>query len=84
MSNYEDEHLKVVSRAGSDKQGIALWKCMCKHCGNNFITRGSSIRIGDVKSCGCVHSLNEQTLLKYYEKIILSLQLSIPFQTYLD
>ena len=34
MSNYEDENLKIISRAGSDEQGTALWKCMCKHCGN--------------------------------------------------
>ena len=64
MSNYEDENLKIIARAGSDEQGTALWKCMCKHCGNYFITRGSSIRAGYIKSCGCVHSLNEQNIIK--------------------
>ena len=29
-----------------------------------FITRGSTIRNGSTKSCGCVHSLNEQKIIK--------------------
>lgn len=64
MENYEDDNLKVLERAGSDKQGIALWKCICKHCGNNFVTRGSTIRNKATQSCGCVHSLNEQKITK--------------------
>lgn len=64
MSSYEDDNLKVLSRKGSDSQGIALWECLCKKCGNIFITRGSNIRNKDTKSCGCVHSLNEQNIIK--------------------
>lgn len=64
MNNYENEHIKVLQRAGSDNQQIALWKCICKHCGNIFITRGSTIRNGETKSCGCVHSYNEQKIIK--------------------
>lgn len=59
MSEYETEYLKVLNRAGSDEQGIALWECQCKICKNIFITRGVSIRRGDTKSCGCIQSLNE-------------------------
>lgn len=64
MSNYEDENLKVLERSGSDEQGIALWSVLCKHCGNVFITRGSSIRAGYTKSCGCVHSFGEKNITK--------------------
>lgn len=64
MSNFEDENIKVLERVGSDNQGIAQWKCICKHCGHPFITRGSNIRNGDTKSCGCVHSYNEQNITK--------------------
>lgn len=64
MSNYENENIKVLERDGSDNQGVALWKCICKHCGNSFTTRGSSIRNYDTKSCGCVHSLNEKKITK--------------------
>lgn len=63
MSNYEDNNIKVLCRAGSDEQQIALWRCLCKQCGNTFITRGSSIRAGYVQSCGCVHSSNEQYII---------------------
>lgn len=64
MNNYEDNNLKVITRAGSDEQQVALWKCLCKHCGNIFITRGSSIRAGYIQSCGCIHSLNEKNITK--------------------
>ncbi len=64
MNNYEDDNLKVITRAGSDEQQVALWKCLCKHCGNIFITRGSSIRAGYTQSCGCIHSLNEKNITK--------------------
>lgn len=64
MSNYEDENIKVLSRDGSDEQQIAMWKCLCKNCGNIFSTRGSSIRAGYTKSCGCVHSENEKNIIK--------------------
>lgn len=64
MINYEDENLRIIERAGSDEQGVALWKCVCKHCQNTFITRGASIRAGYIKSCGCVHSNNEQNITK--------------------
>lgn len=64
MSSYEDENIKVLERSGSDEQGIAMWKCLCKNCSNIFITRGSSIRAGYTQSCGCVHSLNEKNIIK--------------------
>ena len=64
MSNYEDDNIKVLSRDGSDEQQIAMWKCLCKNCGNIFSIRGSSIRAGYTKSCGCVHSENEKNIIK--------------------
>ena len=64
MSNYEDDNIKVLSRDGSDEQQIAMWKCLCKNCGNIFSTRGSSIRAGYTKSCGCIHSENEKNIIK--------------------
>lgn len=64
MSNYEDDNIKVLSRDGSDEQQIAMWKCLCKNCGNIFSTRGSSIRAGYTKSCGCVRSENEKNIIK--------------------
>lgn len=62
MSDYEDDNLKVIERDGSDNGQIALWKCICKHCGNIFSTRGATIRNRATQSCGCVHSINEQKI----------------------
>lgn len=64
MTNFENENLKVLNRSGSDTEGVALWNCLCKHCGKTFITRGASIRAGYTNSCGCVHSWNEQEITK--------------------
>ena len=64
MSDYEDENIRVLERAGSDKKGVAMWSCLCKHCGNIFITRGKSIRDNQVNSCGCIHSINEQKIIQ--------------------
>ena len=64
MSDYENDTIKILKRMGSDNQGTALWECKCKICNNIFITRGSSIRRGNVNSCGCIHSLNEQKITK--------------------
>lgn len=44
--------LTVIERAGRDAQRNALWLCKCD-CGNEIITRGSSLRAGVTKSCGC-------------------------------
>jgi len=44
--------LLVVSRAGSDKRGEALWECECD-CGAVTVVLGSNLRKGKTKSCGC-------------------------------
>ena len=64
MIDYEDDNFKVLERDGSSKSGIARWKCICKHCGNIFSTEGANIRTGEIKSCGCIHSLGEQKITK--------------------
>ena len=32
--------------------GAAFWKCTCD-CGNEFVARGSTLRLGKMKHCGC-------------------------------
>lgn len=64
MTNFENENFKVLQRKGSDSQGVALWECQCKKCGNIFVTRGSNIRNNIITSCGCVHSLNEKKIIE--------------------
>jgi len=46
--------LTVIEWAGSNKNGKALWKCVCD-CGNIKIIVGSSLRRNkNTKSCGCL------------------------------
>lgn len=62
MTGFENDGIIVLERCGSDNEQVAKWKCICKYCGTEFITRGSTIRNGDTRSCGCVHSYNERKI----------------------
>lgn len=44
--------LTVIVRQGSDKHGLAQWECLCD-CGRLKVFRGSALRSGNAKSCGC-------------------------------
>lgn len=45
-------HLTVVERVGSDKWGVAIWRCKCD-CGAEVVVSGGKLRRGHTKSCGC-------------------------------
>ena len=47
-------HLLVMEYVGISKNRghLALWKCLCD-CGNESVVRGSRLRQGETKSCGC-------------------------------
>jgi len=65
--------LVVLERKGSNiKSGLAMWKCLCD-CGNEITVRGSSLRCGATKSCGCLWPLEEgvaamRALLAIYKR----------------
>ena len=44
----------VLRRAPVEKHKSAKWICKCK-CGNERIVRGSDLRLGKSKNCGCVN-----------------------------
>lgn len=46
-----------------------LWRCRCE-CGTEFIARGSSLRNGNTKSCGCLRSELRSLALKLGYEII--------------
>lgn len=54
LTNKKFGHLTVISRAGSDARGEALWECECD-CGahSHIIVLGSNLRTGHTTSCGC-------------------------------
>lgn len=45
--------LLVVDYAGKDYKNNTMWLCKCK-CGNEKVVRGSKLKSGEVKSCGCL------------------------------
>lgn len=49
--------LTVISRNGSDAKGSALWLCRCD-CGAEKVIRGTDLRTGHTKSCGCLEHEN--------------------------
>lgn len=62
MSKMIDERgkkynfLTVIDRAQNDASGRAQWLCQCD-CGKMVIVKGSSLRSGKTKSCGCYQKL---------------------------
>lgn len=54
MAGKRYGRLFVLRRAGSNKDGLALWLCKCD-CGNMCVVEGAKIRKGNTRSCGCLH-----------------------------
>jgi hypothetical protein len=56
--------LTVIEKAENEIQSnskIAKWRCICE-CGNETVVRGSSLRNGHIKSCGCYN--HDMTVIK--------------------
>ena len=57
--------LTVVDRAPNNKHRCAMFICNCE-CGNVVVVRGTSLRNGKTKSCGCLQKeLARNTIQKY-------------------
>lgn len=48
--------LTVMQEYGRSKSGDVLWECQCA-CGKRTVVRGSQLKRGVVKSCGCLRKL---------------------------
>ena len=68
MTGFENDGIIVIERSGSDTEQVARWKCVCKYCGTVFIARGSNVRNGSTRSCGCVHSYHERTIAQLLQE----------------
>lgn len=60
--------LVVTARAESTKHGI-FWCCLCD-CGNSTISRGSHLRAGFSKSCGCLGREKASTTRSHQRKYV--------------
>ena len=66
MSRYKTDltgqrftRVTVLGFSHSNKQG-AFWRCRCD-CGTEFVTLGSSLRLGNTRSCGCLRVEHART-----------------------
>lgn len=67
--------LVVIGRAENylspNGQKHSCWLCQCE-CGNKKVVRGSYLRNGTTKSCGCLHKENASKIMKKFNKYDLS------------
>lgn len=66
--------LLVLNQEVSDHRGTVRWKCRCD-CGKITIVRGTDLRLGITKSCGCLQKekaskTGKQNLLPNYQATI--------------
>lgn len=52
--------LTVIRDSGERRRGETLWLCHCD-CGNSVVLRGSSLRGGNNRSCGCLRDESQKT-----------------------
>lgn len=52
MTGQRFGRLTVIDRAGTANNGGVRWRCRCD-CGKVVCVKGSSLRSGSTKSCGC-------------------------------
>lgn len=67
MKNVVINGITALTRVKNDKDGNAFWLCRC-HCGREFVTAGSSIRIGHTKNCGCLKKQQNLSNLHVLER----------------
>ena len=54
--------LTVIDRGENDSHGKARWYCQCE-CGNTILARGSDLRSGKIKTCGCSSLKAENSII---------------------
>lgn len=59
--------LNVIAEAGRSKTGLAMWECKCD-CGNIAVVRGTHLREGSIKSCGCIRCEETSTRFATHRK----------------
>ena len=53
LSSQQFGRLNVISHAGFNKWGNALWTCRCE-CGADLQVTSGDLRTGNTRSCGCL------------------------------
>lgn len=63
--------LTVISYAGKDSYGHALWKCYCD-CGNEKIIRSTNLKGGESKSCGHCGQIQISPGMRFSKLIVIN------------
>lgn len=66
LTNKKYGKLTVLERAGKTKKDTALWLCRCD-CGNTVKANATTIRRGEIVSCGCL----KENQIKNARKILI-------------
>lgn len=69
MTGKKVNMLTVLRRAPNNKEGDAMWVCRCD-CENIKIIKGSHIRSGKTKSCGCLQKKVAKAMLAATHPIV--------------
>lgn len=48
-------NIKVLEYSHTNKHNKRKYKCKCMVCGKIFITLGTTVKTGRLKSCGCLY-----------------------------
>lgn len=59
--------LTVTTECGRSKTGLVMWECKCD-CGNIAIVRGTHLREGSIRSCGCIRREDASTRFSEHRK----------------
>ena len=65
------------------KSPKAIWKCQCR-CGNITNVKGTALRSGQIKSCGCLLSWKEEEIAQLLEQINISYSRQVTFNDLLS
>ena len=55
LTGFKLNSLTAIEKSHKDKNGSVVWKCLCD-CGKYCYVRGSNLKSGETKSCGCLHA----------------------------
>jgi len=63
LTDKKFNRLKVIDISHEDNNRLYHWNCVCE-CGNEIIVKGSHLRSGHTKSCGCLRKEIQSERLK--------------------
>ena len=76
------DKLTVIERIPNLKGTNAIWKCLCS-CGNEILTRRTSLRAKHTESCGCIN-ITHIIHWKTNEKVPCQASYEVAFVNYLN